>query len=370
VTTPHSELRAEPSPTDDGESPSWSIGATARHALVASAVAVLVVALALALWHLKVVLALLLLGITLSAAMRPGVERLASLHIPRPIGLLIHYAAILGLFALFLVYVVPTMTDQVQAALQAAQAHHQGTGSGLKSKLLDILSRRLHHLPTATELVRPALTIGEQAVKVVVGIFFTFAVAAYWIFERDRTVDLVTSLLPRPKRKTVRDTWTLIDQKLGAFVRGQLILIAFVCTVASIALGLLGEPYWLLIGIATGFLEIIPVVGPLAAVLLAAGVGLTASWHTAAFAAGALLVIRVLQDYLVNPRILGGAVGLSPLLTLVSVSVVGILLGGFYVLLSVPIACLVATIVDVAARGIDPAEVEVPTVIFPSQDSG
>ncbi len=96
----------------------------------------------------------------------------------------------------------------------------------------------------------------------------------------------------------MRDTWTLIDQKLGAFVRGELVLIAFVAA------------------------------------------------------------------------LLGGAVGLSPLLTLVSVSVVGVLLGGFYVLLSVPIASLLATVVDVTLRGIDPTDVEVPTVIFPSQDTG
>jgi len=364
-------MQAEAERTHEEErASSWSIVATARHALVASTIFVLVVALALALWHLKVVLALLLLAITFAAAMRPSVERLAAWRIPRPLGVAIHYAAILGLIALFLAFVVPTATNQVQAALDVAQAHHEGTGTGLKAKLLDVLARRLHHLPTANQLVRPALSAGEQAVKVLVGILFTFAVAAYWIFERDRAVDLVTSLLPRPKRKTVRDTWTLIDQKLGAFVRGQLTLIAFVSTVASIALVLAGEPYWLLIGIATGFLEIVPVVGPLAALVLAGGVGLTVSWHTAAIAVAALLALRVLQDYLVTPRVLGGAVGLSPLLTLVSVAVIGVLLGGFYVLLSVPIASLIATIVDVTARGIDPAEVDVPTVIFPPQDTG
>ncbi len=78
----------------------------------------------------------------------------------------------------------------------------------------------------------------------------------------------------------------------------------------------------------------------------------------------------MIEDYLVTPRVLGGAVGLSPLLTLISVSVTGVLLGGFYVLLSIPIASLVATIVDVTVRGIDPTDVEVPTVIFPSQDAG
>ena len=349
--------------------PSWSTAATARHALTAAAAALAVVVVAFALWELKVVLALLLLGVTIAAAMRPGVDRLASLRVPRPVGVLLHYAAVLGLVALFLSFVVPTLTDQVQAALHVAQTHHPGSGNSIKAKVLDALARRLHHLPSADKLVQPALSIGEQAIKVLVGILFTFAVAAYWIFERDRTVDLVTGLLPRPKRKTVRDTWTLIDQKLGAFVRGQLILIAFVTTLASIALSLVGEPYWLLIGIATGILEIIPVVGPLAALSLAVGAGLTASWHTAVLAGSALLIIRLIEDYLVTPRVLGGAVGLSPLLTLISVSITGVLLGGFYVLLSIPIASLVATIVDVTVRGIDPADVDVPTVIFPSQDT-
>jgi len=352
------------------EDDSRSATTTARSAFVATAVALGVIVVAIALWELKVVLALILLGVTIAAAMRPGIDRLASWRIPRPIGVLVHYAAVLALIALFLSFVVPTLTSQVEAALHAAQTHHPGTGGGVKARILDVLSRRLKHLPPADKLVQPALSVGEQAIKVLVGILFTFAVAAYWIFERDRTVDLVTSFLARPRRKTVRDTWTLIDQKLGAFVRGELVLIAFVSTLASLALMMVGEPYWLLIGIAAGILEIVPVVGPLAALALAVGVGLTSSWHTAVLAGSALLAIRLLEDYLVTPRVLGGAVGLSPLLTLISVSVTGVLLGGFYVLLSVPIASLVATVVDVTLRGVDPAEVEVPTVIFPSQDTG
>ena len=109
----------------------------------------------------------------------------------------------------------------------------------------------------------------------------------------------------------------------------------------------MGEPYWLLLGIVTGFLEIVPVVGPLVALLVAVGAGLTVSWQTAALAGGALLIIRLVEDYAVTPRVLGGAVGLAPLLTLISVSVTSVLLGGFYVLLSVPIAALLATVVDV-----------------------
>ena len=91
--------------------------------------------------------------------------------------------------------------------------------------MLTALEGRLGHLPKAGKLVHPALSIGEQAVAMLVGIFFTFAAAAYWLFERDQAIDLVTRFMPRPKRKTVRDTWQLIDLKLGAFVRGQIVLV-------------------------------------------------------------------------------------------------------------------------------------------------
>jgi predicted PurR-regulated permease PerM len=340
---------------------------TARRALVSTVVAVSVIVGALALWKLKVVVALFFIGIILAAAMRPGVEAMARRRVPRPLGVALHYLFFLGLVAAFLSFVVPHLITQVQDAINAA--HSSNHGGGFKGRLLDELQRRLNHLPSASKLILPALSVGETAIKVLVGVLFTLATAAYWIFERDRTVDLVTSLIDRPKRKKVRDTWELIDQKLGAFVRGQLLLIVVVGIMVSGAFWGIGEPYWLLLGIAIAILEIVPVVGPLIGIGLAVGAGLTVNWHTAAFAAGALLAIRVLQDYIINPRVMGGVVGLSPLIVLVSVSVVGILFGGFYVLLSVPLASLVATIIDVAIRGVEPADEDVPAVLFSAKDS-
>ena len=65
---------------------------------------------------------------------------------------------------------------------------------------------------------------------------------------------------------------------------------------------------------------------------------------------------------------LGHAVGLSPFLVLVSVATAGILFGGFAVLIAIPIAAVLATLVDVTVRGRDPAEEEVPAVLFPAQE--
>ena len=346
-----------------------SYGETARRAFLVTLVSVAVIVGAFALWKLRLLLALLFVAITIAAAMRPGVEALARHRVPRSVGVLLHYLAFLGLLALFLAVAVPDLITQVQAAMHTVQTHKDGTGQGVKEKILTGIDDRLRHLPKAGELVHPALSIGERALAVLVGIFFTFAAAAYWLFERDQAIDLVTRFMPRPKRKTARDTWQLIDLKLGAFVRGQIVLVVFVSTVVSFSFWLIGEPYWLLLGIAVGILEIIPVIGPLLAFLLTIAAGLTVDWQTATIAGGALLGIRLFQDYVVNPRVMGGIVGLSPLVVMVNAIAVTTLLGPLYVVLSVPIASLISTILDVVALHKDPADAEVPTVLFPAGEA-
>src|SRR5207248_929965 len=193
-----------------------------------------------------------------------------------------------ALIALFLSFVVPVLSNEVQNALHTVQdAKGSAPNGSFKERVLSDLARHLQHLPSTDSLLRRSVSVGEQAVKVLVGLL----------------------------------------------------------------------------------LAVVPVIGPLAPLVLAVTVGLTSSWRVAVFAGVALLLIRLFEDYMVTPHVLGGAVGLPPLLTLISVSVTAILLGGFYVLLSIPVASLVATIVDVTLRGVDPAEVEVPPVIFPAQDT-
>jgi predicted PurR-regulated permease PerM len=350
---------------------------TARRAAVTTLVALSIIVAALALWKIKLVIALVFLGFIVAAAMRPGVDALARRRVPRGASVLIHYAALLGVIALFLWLVVPRALTQVEQAVgnvptsTSALTHAANTSTGVKHQILVGLQNRLKRLPSGTSLIHPALTATRTAFEIVIGIFFVFAVGAYWIFERDKAVDLVASLLPRPKRKLVRDTWWLIDQKLGAFVRGQLILIVFVAVLLSIGFYLIGLPYWILIGSFAGVFEIVPVIGPLVAGALAIGVGFTHNWQTALFAGLIVLAVRQFEDYIVVPRVLGHAVGLSPLVVLISVTAIGLLLGAFYVLLAIPIAAVVATLVDVLLRDVDPAEEEVPAVIFtPAKDSG
>jgi len=347
------------------------MSSTAKRAAITTLVALSIVVVALALWKIKIVIALLFLGIIVAAAMRPGVDWLHKrARLPRGIGVLVHYAGVIGIVALFLWLVVPSATNQVQQAVgqvptSASDLHKQAVHShGVKREILLGLQKRLKKLPSGSSLVHPALTVTKTAFEVLIGIFFIFAIAGYWIFERDKAISLVQSLVPRKHRRVTRDTWILIDQKLGAFVRGQLILIVFVAIVLSLSFWAIGLPYWILLGSFAGVFEIVPVIGPLVAGGLAVGVGFTQSWHLALFAGLVVLAVRQIEDIIIVPRVLGHAVGLSPIVVLVSVTTVGILLGGIYILLAIPMAAVLATLVDVILRDVDPAEQDVPAVIF------
>ena len=352
------------------------MGQTARKAAVATLVVLGLVALALSLWKLRVLVSLFFLALVIAAAMRPGVEWLHDRRVPRGVGVAIHYLAIAGLVALFLWLVVPRAVTQVSDALggnvpTSKQQLDRATkhSTGIKHEILSSIQKHLKGLPAAGSVVHASLGVGRAAFEVLIGIFFTFAVAAYWIFERDRARRVLLSVLPRKHRRTVHHTWELIDAKLGAFVRGQLMLIAFVGAVLSLLFWAIGLPFWLLLGIFAGIVEIVPVIGPLAAGVIAIGVGLTVSWKVALAAGLAVLGVRLLEDYVVVPKVLGHAVGVSPLVVLVSVTAIGLLLGGIYVLLAVPIAAVLVTLVDVVVRDKDPAEEEVPTLLFPAKDA-
>jgi predicted PurR-regulated permease PerM len=349
---------------------------TARKAFVAALVVGGVVVLGLALWKLRVVIALLFLAFIIAAAMRPSVEWLRRHRVPRGLGIMAHYVALVGAVGLLIWFVVPSAIEQIQEAVPTSSELRQQAreSSGIKQRvLLGVEQRledvRLEDLPSATEVLNRAADITLAAFEILVGIVFTLACAAYWIFERERAMTLVLSLVPRERQRVIRDTWDLIDLKLGAYVRGQGLLVVLVAFVLSLAFWIIGLPFWLLIGIFAGIVEVIPVIGPLAAGFVAVGVGFTESWQTALAAGIIVLVVRLVEDYTVIPRVLGGAVGLTPLTVLVAVSAVTFLFGPLTVLLAIPFAAVLATVVDVVLRGKEPAEEDVPAVLFPAKEA-
>ena len=317
----------------------------------ATAAALAVVALAFGLWQVRSVLILLLLALTLAAAIRPGVEWLRRHRVPQSIAILLHFVVVGVAVGLFLWLAVPPAIHQIGHALTPDAV--AGAPAGTKHRVLIWLQHHLQQLPSGTELLHPVATYGQKAGTAVVAIFFTLAATWYCVSEHEAIVRLLTALAPEARRDQAREACLAIDRRLGAYTRLRFVMVFAVGAALSGGFYVIGLNYWLLVGAFVGLIEIVPMIGPIFGSLLVLAVGLPQSLHIALLSLLWLVIVREFQNYVVNPHI-GQTVGLSPLVTLLSVSIVGVLFGGLAVILAVPFTSAVATIVDVLVLGHEP----------------
>jgi predicted PurR-regulated permease PerM len=323
-------------------------------AATATAASLAVAALAFGVWQVRGVVILLLLALTFAAAIRPGVEWLQRHRVPQAGAILVFFVAVLGAIGLFVWLAVPPALHQIGHALNQSNVAATAGSQGVRERALLWLQHHLHQLPTGTQLLHPVATYGHKATNAVVAIFFTLAATWYWVSERDRMIDLLTRLAPEPKRAKAKQTYLAIDARLGRYTRLRFAMVAIIGAILSAGFYLVGLNYWLLVGAFVGLIEIVPVIGPLVGAILVLAVGLPQSVHVAVLSLVVLVAVREFQSYVINPHIMGHSVGLSPLVTLLSVAVVGILFGGFAVILAVPFTSAVATLIDVLVLDHDP----------------
>ena len=331
-------------------------GDVARTAAKATAAGIVVVAIAFGLWKVRSIIILLLLALTFAAAIRPGVEWLTRRRVPEPLAILVFFVGVLGTLGLFFWLAVPPALHELEHAL--SQPGSNGIpvrdSTGIRHDVLVWVNRQLHELPHGSNLLHPIASYGRNATTAVVAVLFTLAATWYWISERDRMIGLLSALAPQSKREKARQTYLLIDRRLGSYTRLKFLMVVLVGAVLAVGFYLIGLHYSLLLGGFVGLVEIVPVVGPLIGAILVVAVGLSQSVHVAALSLLLVVVVREFQSYVVNPRLMGKSVGLSPLVTLVSVSVVGLLFGGFAVILAIPVTSAVATLIDVLVLDHEP----------------
>jgi predicted PurR-regulated permease PerM len=142
----------------------------------------------------------------------------------------------------------------------------------------------------------------------------------------------------RPQREFLQAVIADMNHMLAHFIRAQLTLAAFSLLMYTSFLAMIGVPYALVLGTAGGVMEFIPVVGPLVAALLILSVTLLTNnaQHWAALLLF-LLVWRVIQDYVISPRVMGKSMELHPLAAIFGVMAGGEIAGVLGVYLSIPV---------------------------------
>jgi predicted PurR-regulated permease PerM len=171
--------------------------------------------------------------------------------------------------------------------------------------------------------------------------FISIAVLTFYLLlERDRLDQLFTQFTPG-QRSRVERVIRKIEDKLGAWLRGQIILSLIIAVLAYIALFALGVPYALPLAIVAGLFEVVPVIGPIISSVPAIFIAYLTSPVTALLTAIAFFVIQQAENHVVVPQVMKKAVGLNPLVVILAVAIGGKLLGIVGALLAVPIAVVI-----------------------------
>jgi predicted PurR-regulated permease PerM len=148
----------------------------------------------------------------------------------------------------------------------------------------------------------------------------------------------ICALNRRQQRRFLRDVAQDLDEMLASFIGAQLILAGAATLFLTSFFWLMHLPYGLALGVTAGFLEFIPVVGPAIAAALVLGVGFLDAFPHLLWIAVVLGLWRLVQDYLIAPRVMGNKVELHPLAAIIAVLMGNEIGGVLGVYLSIPVA--------------------------------
>jgi predicted PurR-regulated permease PerM len=180
--------------------------------------------------------------------------------------------------------------------------------------------------------------VGTTVAELVATLATLLTIVFLWLVERPRIQRYTLAFLPAEQRAGARSAWNDVELRLGLWVRGQLTLMATMGVMTGIAYTLLGVPGALLLALIAAITEAIPIVGPLLGAIPAVLVAATVSPELALIVAGIYVVLQFVEGNVLVPIVMRNAVGISPLLILVSL-LIGAAAGGFVgAFLAVPVA--------------------------------
>ncbi len=198
----------------------------------------------------------------------------------------------------------------------------------------------------ASELSATVPEIVLGAIEWLILLLVFLVVTFYLLLQADQLAEGFYNLIPAPYRGEIRQLGQSIDRVLGAYIRSQLLLIVLMAVLTYIPLSLLGVKYALVLAIATGFLEIIPFVGPYTAAGSAILVSLVQTttpfgwpnWLLAIVVGVIYLVLRQGEDHLIIPNLVGHIVKLHPIVVIFAIVAGGHGGGILGLLIAVPLA--------------------------------
>ena len=299
----------------------------------------------LSLWIIYQILDLILLlfvALILMSALSPIVKTLSRFKVPKPLSILLIYMIIFSFLGTVLTISFTPLIEQTSRLIQVlpdAISKVLQVGNVDQSFLQKELGNITGNLFSFTK------TIFDNVITIIFLLVLTF----YLLLEREN-LEQRTALLFVGQEERIRRLLVEVEDKLGAWFRGQLMLSIIIGTLSFIGLTILQVPYALPLAIWAGLLEVVPVIGPIISAIPAIIVAVTIAPVLGVGVAAMYFIIQQLENHLIVPQVMRKAVGLNPLMVILAISIGGRLLGIGGALLAVPIAVVVQLVVAYALK--------------------
>lgn len=301
------------------------------------------------LYLIRDVILILFVAILLASILEPPVAWLHKKKIPRPLGVLMIYIVLLAILVFVTLSLIPPLTEQIRQLATVIPIYTQQLLS-----LFQISPDALLNLQNSLQNLAGSLARG--ATTNVLGTAFSFfggfvsavivlVVTFYMVVQEDAIRRIIRSIIPGHYQPYLTQLFSRMQEKVGHWLRGMLILALFVAALVYIGLTVLQVPYALVLAVLAGLFEFVPYVGPIAAAIPTVLIGLAQSPLTALLVVVMYVLIQQLENHVLVPKIMARAVGLNPIVVIVAI-MIGIKIGGVIgALVSVPVVAALSVLV-------------------------
>lgn len=300
------------------------------------------------LWYLSGIVFILLLSIVLAALILPFAHWAEKRRIPRAVAVGAVYVVLIGIVSAVLSQIVPpvvTESSELFKSVSVLMRNWLPSWLDFGKTFLGFSGTTSGSLPNIGNTLSNAASGAFSGVKGVIGDVVTFlivlVVSFYMVVEEEAIRRMIKSLLPAEHFATLSVALGKAQEKMGLWLRGQLILMLIIGLVIYGGLALLDVKYALVLGLFAGLMEFIPYAGPLLAFVPAFIMALSDSPLKAGLVLVLFVIVQQLENHVLVPKVMQKAVGINPLISIFSV-MIGFRLGG-------PIGALVAIPMATAA---------------------
>jgi predicted PurR-regulated permease PerM len=324
---------------------------TARQALVITLTVVVTLLGVYLVWRLSEIVLLLLGAIIFASAVQPYVNALDKRGLPRALAIILIELLVIVFVVTLLVVAIPPLITFIVTVVQSGVLSTKLTQLATRLAIFGwdrfqvlipvvALPAQLNALiaETGDEVQRQAWTMTQSTAVALGQAVLLFVMAFYWLTSREHSLALLLLLSPKTTRQRVHDIWNDIEVRLGAYVRGQAILMITIGVTSYVSLLLLRVPYAPALALIAGLTEAIPLVGPLLGAVPAVIVAFTVSPVTGLLVAAIYGVIQMLENNVLVPRIMSSNVGLNPLVIIIAIVAGSTLNGIVGAILAIPLA--------------------------------